>query len=327
MQKYLKYILVLIIISFLIVGYIYQKNIVKEYNSNLFYMDTYINIKVFSSDKVLAHRALEEADDLFKFYHNLTDRYNENSELYLLNHTDGKLEVDTKLYNLIEYAYNWYPKSQKLFNINMGSVIDIWKKYREHNLGIPKLEELRQTDTDMNDLVLLKNNVILSKHINLDLGGIVKGYVTKLVGEKFDNLGINDYIINAGGNVLVGKKHTNDLYKIGIESPLKDGSIYQVVKGEKISVVTSGSYERYYEYDGKLYHHIINPNTLYPSDYMKSVTVICKDSAQADILSTTLFLMPIDEGKAYLKKFNDVEAIWFDNNNNIVKSEGFSKYE
>ena len=299
----------------------------KEYTKNLFYMDTYINIKINSNSKSKARKALEEAQELFEIYHNLTNRYDTNSELYLLNHTNGEIEIeiDKRLYNLISYSYSWYNKSNGLFNINMGNVIDVWKRYRDSGFGIPTKEELN-TDIDIKNIVLLDDNKILNNGANIDLGGVTKGYVTKLVGLKFEELGITYYIINAGGNVLVGNK-TNDKYKIGIESPLKDGSIYQVVVGNNISVVTSGSYERFYEYNGKLYHHIINPNTLYPSEYMKSVTVISKDSAISDILSTTLFLMPIEKGKEYLKKYPGVEAIWYSNDNKIIKSEGFSKYE
>lgn len=325
-MKYLKYIIPLTIISILIIVFVALKNKEVKYNSNLFYMDTYISINISSNNKKIAKQALEEAENLFEIYHNLTDRYDSNSELYLLNNTNGEVEVDERLYDLIRYSIDWYYKSNHLFNINMGSVIDVWKKYRENQSGIPTKQELDK-NIDIDNIVLLDNNTILNKGANIDLGGIVKGYTTKLVGEKFKKLGINNYIINAGGNVLVGKKSNQEKYKIGIESPLKDGTIYQVVKGNNISVVTSGSYERFYEYEGEIYHHIINPKTLYPSNYMKSVTVVCKDSSMADILSTTLFLMPIEDGKKYIEEFEDVQAIWFDNDDNIIKSEGFSKYE
>jgi len=324
MKKYYKYIICLILMNILIISYVIQKNSIKLYSSNLFYMDTYINIKLYGK-KDTALKALEEAENLFRTYHNLTDRYNSSSELYLLNHTNGEIEIDKKLYDLIEYGYNWYFKSNGLFNINMGSAIDVWKKYRDNNNGIPNKDELN-VDTNIDKIILMDNNTILNKDFNIDLGGITKGYVTNLVGDLFDSLGIKDYIINAGGNVLVGEKNSGK-YKIGIESPLENGDIYQIVTGNNISVVTSGSYERFYEYDGTLYHHIISPETLFPSNYMKSVTVICEDSALADILSTTLFLMPINDGIEYLKEFDNIEAIWFDNDNNIIKSEGFDKYE
>lgn len=323
---YIKYLVCLLLVNICLIMFIINKNIVREYSSNLFYMDTYINIKINSNNKKNALEGLDKAEDIFRIYHNLTDRYNSSSELYLVNHTNGEVEVDERLYDLIKYAYDWYEESNGLFNINMGDVIDIWKKYRDKLEGIPTNEELASANINIDNIKLLDNNTILNNGGNIDLGGIVKGYVTKIVGEEFKKLGISDYIINAGGNVLVGKKN-KDVYKVGVESPLKDGSIYQVVKGENISVVTSGSYERFYEYEGKLYHHIINPYTLYPSSFCKSVTVISHDSALADVLSTTLFLMSVEDGQAFLKKFDDVEAIWFVSSDQIVKTEGFNKYE
>ena len=125
---------------------------------------------------------------------------------------------------------------------------------------------------------------------------------------------------------MVGKHPENEKYNIGIQGPNKDGSLVTIVKGTDLSVVTSGSYERNYVYDGKIYSHIIDPNTLYPSDKMKSVTVITKNSALGDVLSTTLFLMDIEEGLEFIKNY-DAEAIWVTNNDEVIRSEGFVKYE
>ena len=152
------------------------------------------------------------------------------------------------------------------------------------------------------------------------MGAITKGYVTEKVGKYLEDNGINYYLINAGGNVKVGKSNKG-YYNIGIASPISDET-FEIVKDENISVVTSGGYERFYEYDGVKYHHIINPNTKYPADYMKSVTVIGKDSGLCDILSTTLFLMDIDEGKEFIKDY-DVKVIWFTNDDEIIKSDNY----
>ena len=101
--------------------------------------------------------------------------------------------------------------------------------------------------------------------------------------------------------------------------------MFYVVKDENISVVTSGGYERFYLYEGVLYHHIIDPKTKYPANYMKSVTVIANDSTLCDLLSTTLFLMSVEDGIEFIKEY-EVDVIWYTNNNEIIKSEGF-KYE
>ena len=109
----------------------------------------------------------------------------------------------------------------------------------------------------------------------------------------FRKNGFSNYLINAGGNIKgwtwSKKKNT---WRVGIEEVAvkDDRGIYKILNVKNVAVVTSGGYERFYEYDGKIYHHIIDPNTLYPSEYMKSVTIITPDSAYADILSTTLLI-------------------------------------
>ena len=123
----------------------------------------------------------------------------------------------------------------------------------------------------------------------------------------------------------VGSSYKSDGYAVGIEEPFNTSKIYKVLHVENESVVTSGSYQRYYEYNGKNYNHIINPKTLFPDNYTKSVTVITKDSKKADILSTYLFLLPIDDGLEYVNNLDDVEAIWY--SDEIYYSNGFDKYE
>ena len=207
----------------------------------------------------------------------------------------------------------------------MGNVIDIWKSYIESEEGIPEESELEEAKDKYIEIVL-KDGKIKNNHPNIDLGAISKGYTTKEVGKYLKSVGINKYLINAGGNVLVGDNYKDNKYKIGIEDPDDKNDIITIVTGNNIAVVTSGGYERFYEYDGKRYSHIIDPNTLYPSEYMKSVTIISKDSAQADILSTTLFLMDIEDGQEYINNLDNVEAIWYTNDNELVYSKGAKKY-
>lgn len=331
MKKYIGYIGVLIIILLLILYFIFGKNKLNMYSRDLFYMDTYINIKIYSDNDVEANEILNEVDNIYKEYHVLTDRYNGYdgiNNLYYINNNvskDKEIMIDSKLYDLISYASFFGKDTDGLFDINLGGVIDVWKGYRDNGSGIPTIGELKASNKK-DDIVLLGDNKIKNNDINIDLGAVSKGYTTKVVGEYLESVGIDYYLINAGGNVLAGNSYDKEYYKIGIQSPNKDGGIIGVVKGNNISVVTSGGYERNYIYEGKIYHHIISPNTLYPTEYMKSVTVVTPDSALGDMLSTTLFLMDIDSGKEFLKNY-DAEAIWVDNDNNIIKSEGFSKYE
>lgn len=300
----------------------------KEYSSNIYYMDTYIYIKVYSN-KNKAKEALNNVESIYKQYHQLSDRYHHYdgiTNVYDIKNNDLKdnLVLDDKLYNLLVYADKWHQKYNK-YNIEIGNIIDTWKKYRDSETGIPSIEELKSINKITN-LVLLGNNTILNNHPNLDLGSIAKGYATEEAGKYLESIGINEYLINAGGNVKVGNSYGKKYYNIGIQSPKKDGNLLTKVKGNNISVVTSGSYERFYEYDGNIYHHIIDPDTLMPSKYMKSVTVITHDSALGDILSTVLFLNSVDDGMNIIKEY-DAEAIWYTNEDNIIRSDGFKNYE
>lgn len=311
---------------------IYDKNIKREYTSKFFYMDTYIYVKIYSNDSNKANKALKEVEKIYKEYHQLTDRYNSydniNNIYYIKNNDsdDEYLKIDKRLYDIIDYGVSSYESSNGLIDISMGDVIDVWKKYRENKDGIPNKDELKNNH-NIKDIILKDGYLIKNNHVNIDLGCISKGYTTKIVGEYLKSIGISEYLINAGGNVLVGNHYNKGKYLIGIEDPMNQDDIFTVVSGNNISVVTSGGYERFYEYEGKKYHHIINPNTLYPEDNMKSVTIITSDSALGDILSTRLFLMSVDDGLNIINKMDNVEAIWYTNNNKQVKSKGFSKYE
>ena len=327
---------ILLIIFFVYISFDYskRKNSLQEFSKNLFYMDTYINVKIYNNDSIKSNNALNEIDKLFKEYHELTDRYNEYdsiNNIYVINNNnldDETLTLDSRLYNLIRYGIDSYNKTNNLININLGNVIDVWKKYRQNENGVPTLQELKNSgSTNIKDIVLLENNQILNNNPNIDLGALAKGYVLQEAANYLEKIGLDKYLINAGGNVVVGNHYNNDYYKIGIENPNNRNDIYNIIIGNNISITTSGDYQRYYECDGKKYHHIIDPNTLYPSEHVKSVTVITKDGALGDMLSTTLFLMSVEDGLEFIKKYSDVEAIWYTLDDEIIKSEGFSNYE
>lgn len=278
-------------------------------------MDTIINIKIYDNNESKVNEALDYIDSLYSKYQDVADYYSESSELYKFNH--GNKYISNDLKELVDIGLDWYKKSNGLLNINIGGITKLWHDFRNGG-SFPSDKELNSID------ISIKDDFYNSNNINVDLGAITKGYVTELAGEYLEKQGLNYYIINAGGNVKVGKSYKG-YYNIGITSPIETNATFYVLKAENINVVTSGGYERFYEYEGKLYHHIIDPNTRYPANYVKSVTVIGKDSGQCDALSTTLFLMSIEDGKKFIKDY-DVDVIWYTNDNQIIKNDGF-RYE
>ena len=290
----------------------------KYYTKNLFYMDTIINVKIYSNNQKKVDDAFQEIEKIYKKYDEVADIYNDHSELYRVNHSNGPIVISDDLLELIKSGQDWYNKSNGLLNINIGSLTSLWHEFRNNNT----LDDAAIKKADISNDIIIDGNTI-SGTFHFDLGSIAKGYATEQAGQYLESMGLNYYIINAGGNVKVGKSYKG-YYTIGVQSPIEIGNFY-VIKGMNISVVTSGGYERYYEYNGNIYHHIIDPNTRYPANYVKSVTIIGNNSALCDALSTTLFLMNIEDGKEFIKDY-DVDVIWFTNDNKIVTNEGF-RYE
>lgn len=330
-------IFVILIIFFL--GYIifteyHKRNSLKQFNKKIFYMDTYIYINLYTKDEKTANNMLKEAEKIYQHYHQIANRFEEFDNIhnlyYIKNNTSKEdyITIDKDLYEMLKIGKKWYQKSNRLIDISLGNVIDVWKKYRNQETGVPSEKELKEAHTDsIDDIILKDNNRIKNNHVNIDLGAIAKGYATDKVAEYFKENNMNKYLINAGGNVLVGEHYDNGKYKIGIEDPThSNGAIYTKVQANNKAVVTSGGYERFYEYKGKKYHHVINPNTLFPSDDKMSVTVIGNNSTEADILSTMLFLMDIEEGKKYVDTSDNLEAIWYINEKEQIESNGFKEY-
>ena len=174
--------------------------------------------------------------------------------------------------------------------------------------------------------MLLKDGYkyIKTNGIKLDLGSIAKGYTAELAGDYLESVGVSSYIINAGGNVKVGKNHNKKSYTVGITDPNNTNDIFTKVNINNLSVVTSGNYQRYCIKDDINYNHIIDPNTKMPSIYNKSVTVISNNSTIADIYSTYLYLLPYEEGLDIVNNTDNIEAIWYVDKDNIIKSDGFN---
>lgn len=333
MRKNIIILTIILVICLIGLG-IYDNLKVKLYEKELLYMDTNISVKIYSDNSKKANNALKEIDEIYSEYHKLTDRYNSYSNiinLYTINNNvldDKYLKIDEKLYKLIEYGIKLYNESNGKIDISMGNIIDVWKGYRESGIGVPTLEELKYVDYNNINKIELKDGKIKNNNLNLDLGSIAKGYVTEEVGKYLDSIGIDKYLINAGGNALVGNYYKKGKYKVGLEDPNSNtGDIFKIINVTNKAIVTSGGYLRYYEYKGKKYHHIIDPDTLFPTDYMKSVTIITDSSAYADFLSTYIFLLPVEEGKKYIESLDNVEAIWYLNDDTYVTSSGFNKYE
>lgn len=310
----------------------------KEKYTNIFYdtFDTQVQYLEFASSEDEFNKNFNYVKEEFTRLHRLYDNYRKYegiNNVYVINEMAGKepVKVEDDLFNLIKYSIENYDKTLGKVNIAMGSVLEIWHDIREENEGIeddtktliPDKNELEKANkhVDINQIVLdekEKTVFIKDPNVQIDLGATAKGYATELVSKRLEEKGVDSASINAGGNVrTIGNKPDNKKWGIAIQNPYQDGQDFLEVlyfNGSN-SVVTSGDYQRYFMHNGKRYHHLIDPNTLFPEDLYRSVSIYTKDSGLADILSTAIYLSTEEEAKEILSNYEDeIGVIWADDN-------------
>ncbi len=251
--------------------------------------------------------------------HRLFDIYEGPAEggLLALNR-DGYLEnPDEDIVSLLELGIEYYELSGGKLNIAMGSVLSIWHDSREAG-ALPDKDRLAQASEhmDISKLAIGEDRITLSDpEMRIDVGSIAKGYAAQKAAGLIRDLGLKNFALDLGGNIKTSGKKPDGEWYIGIQDP--NGGVLTGVEATELSsdepngmsVVTSGDYERFFELDGVRYSHIISPDTLYPADMYRSVTVICENSADGDALSTSLFCMDFESGKALCEKL-EIRAVW-----------------
>ena len=331
-NKILSIIIFLFILAFVLL--IIKRVSYVKYEKNYFYLDTYISVRLYSNKtQKEVDEIFNEIDYLYSEYHMLTDKYNSYDgivNVYYLNEIledNEEIEIDSRLSNLINEGLKYYEITEGYINIASSNLIDVWKTYSENKDGLPNNSELESVNINISDISLNGNIFSKKNGIKIDLGAFAKGYITELVGNYLEDIGIDKYLIDAGGNIKVGNNYKKDNYLIGIQNPVDTNKIFTKLNVNNLSIVTSGDYQRYYEYEGIRYNHIIDPYTKYPSSKFRSVTVVSKNSFLADIYSTYLFLIDLDEGLEMVNSNDDIEAIWYIDNDNVVRSNNFNYEE
>ena len=314
---------------------------------SLDYFDTATTVTGYEADRESFDRIsgeilamLEEYHRLYTIYHRYEGMENLCTVNELQNGMHRAVTVDARIIDLLLYAKEMYALTDGRLNIAMGSVLSIWHDYRTAGMNEPWAAELPPMDrladaaahTDIDALVIdaEKSTVWISDpQMKLDVGAIAKGYAVEMVARSLEERGITGYVINVGGNVrTVGTKPNGEKWLAGIENPNTDSDqtyvVYLQLAGE--SIVTSGSYQRYYTVGDRNYHHIIDADTLMPAEGYLSVSIVCGNSAMGDALSTALFCMPLEEGQALIESLPDAEALWILPDGSQRFSSGFSAY-
>lgn len=335
MNKKLKIIvsvLLILILGLIILTAFNYKNQNKKKSVKFNYINDSITINLYNLSENKVEDTFRKIKEIYKKYDKLIDKENSYegiNNLYYIIYNDSKsdnIKIDKDLYKMLKEGKNWYQKSDGLIDISMGSVLDIWKMYRDSTTGVPTIFELeRAHSATIDDIVLLENNKIKNNRVSIDLDDIAKGYATKEVIDYLKVNKINEYLINIGESTITGNHYDNGKYKIAIKDLTNDE--YKILHANNISIINTNINQNYYDYNNKHYHDLISPKTLMPANYFKGVTIITDDIKDSFVISKLLFLMPIDEGKKYVEEQNNLEAIWYIDEDKIEKSNGFSKYE
>ncbi len=284
-------------------------------------------------------KELGEYHKLYTVYHRFGDMENLCTVNDVKDGAHRKVKVDRRIIDLLLYAKEMHALTGGMTNIAMGSVLSIWHDYRKAgeedvvHAELPPMEKLSAAaqHTDINDLIIDEHNntvTITDPEMTLDVGAIAKGYAVERVAAELYERGVEGYLLNVGGNVrAIGAKPDGTSWTAGLQNPDPDGDYLTYVELADKSLVTSGSYQRFYYVDGKKYHHIIHPDTLMPAEGFSSVSVVCESSGMGDALSTALFCMTLEQGLSLVESLDGVEAMWLTVDGELYRSSGFGEFE
>lgn len=250
---------IIILIAILLVGC--HSNLgTKNVDRSDFLLDTYVDISLFG---VKNEEVLDEMYEEVVRLESILSLYKEDSDLYQLRYAKGQLiKVNEETLEIIDKSLDYTKLTGGLFDVTSGPLIDLWGITSDTPM-VPTQEEIKTALLKVGEgnLSIKEDQVILRNGAYINLGAIAKGYITDRIVEQAKAHEVAGGIFNFGGNIYVlGNKPDGSNYNVGIQRPGDDRNDYfAIFHGTDKSIVTSGTYERYFEYENERYHHILNP--------------------------------------------------------------------
>ena len=344
MKKYMwiiKNIVIALVLIFIFLVFKHQvKNeiIVRIDSPNKVVMNTIAKVATVAHGKKNAEQSVDAAiEKIFKI-EKLMNRYDSNSQLSKVNLLAARepVKVDKELFDVLQKSVYYNKLSNGAFDITVGPLIDLWRKCADANV-MPTEQQLAEVKKIIGcDKLLLDSNDFSVKFavegMELDLGGIAKGFAVDLAEEEMTKAGAIGGLVAIGGEIgCFGKTENNENWIVGIQNPFvsqgQSENIIAKLSLTDMNVSTSGNYRRFYEIGGKHFSHILNPATEKSADELASVTTICSSSVQADALATAVSVLGAEKGLDLIEKTEDTEAIVIkaDSGKAIISS-GAGKY-
>lgn len=286
-----------------------------------FYFDTVITITVYDSKDV---KILNTCFDYCKEFENLVSRTIPTSDISRINALAGSsVEVSDTTIKLLKKGIEFGKLTDGTFDITIAPLVELWD-IKNNPGNVPSESDIAKTLSHVNyeNIVIDGNTVTLTDpDAAIDLGGIAKGYMADQLKDYLLREGVTSAIINLGGNVLtIGEKPDGTTFNIGIQKPFdKQNATITSVQVKDSSVVTSGSYERYFKVDDTVYHHILNTKNGYPcNNELLSVTILSEKSVDGDALSTACFALGLEEGQKLIESLDNIDAIFVTKDYEII---------
>ena len=294
----------------------------RVYSYSAVLMGSPILLKLFAHNEPLASRVFR----LIKHYEDLLTVNRAQSQVMDINHAAGQhpVAVCRPVFELIRCAKAASVLKDSAFNLAIGPLVKRWKIGFQGD-SVPPADEISALlgITDPADVVLNEPDssvFLLKAGMEIDLGAIAKGYIADRVRDYLHKEGAGLGLINLGGNIqTLGSPEGG--WSVGLKKPFAGDALIGAMAVENRSVVTAGTYERYFEQNGRRYHHILDPRTGYPLDNeLDSVTIVSKDSIDGDIWTTLMYGMGVEKGCAALRARPDIEAIFVTKTKEVVIS-------
>jgi len=294
-------------------------------NRSRILLGTVVEIQVRDKDRKKAETSIEKAFNEIKRIDELFSTYNEDSPIWKLNHNkDTLITVDPEIFSLMALCDSIYNITYGSFDASLNKLLTTWG-FDGDDPFLPADDKISSAllKSGWNNIELWEDNSFKRfAGTELNFGAIAKGYAVDKAVNVLIKLGINSALVIAGGEI----KTIGDDWVIGIQHPENQNQIIEKVNPGEMSVATSGDYEKYFELNGKRYHHILNPKTGYPADSLISVTVLNKSCTIADALATAVFVLGKAKGMRLIENLPEIEVMIIDNQTNKIYSSGFEKF-
>lgn len=298
------------------------------------YFDTVVSITLYdyegSSDPIL-----DECMSLCEHYESLLSPTVEGSDIWNINHSESyPVTVDEETAGLLKAALEYSEMSDGVLDLTVGGLCDLWNIDGQTDAKTPVIPDAAAVNEALSHIgyecveIDGRRVTLTDPEAKITLGFIAKGYVADRLEDKLKSLGVKSALIDLGGNIeVIGNRPDGDDFRVGIQKPFSDRgeAIAMTTVADGMSVVSSGTYERYFTSDGHIYHHILDTKTGYPADTnVIGVTVISDSSVEADALSTLCLLLGSDRGMELIGSISGAEALFITSDYDLVSSPGWT---